>query len=128
MVLTCGGERSAAAPTPCRLMHRDAHLALETLSDQVPTSSSSLSSSSVKERCFLVLTPVLSRKIIHSDRSCMTPVLAVSIFPPCCRQDFALGSKAKLKWTARGWGRSYSRGLYNTNPLLRYHRFSTEGI
>lgn len=50
-----------SAATLWRLRHRDAHLALDTLSGHDP------SSSSVSARCFLALTPEPRRKIIHRE-------------------------------------------------------------
>lgn len=69
--LTCRDVESAA--TLCKLRHRDAHLALETLSGQD-------SSSSVSARCFLAETPELRRKIIHRDRLIMRPLPVAGIF------------------------------------------------
>ena len=72
--LTCCGVDSAA--TLCRLRHRDAHLALETVSDQV----SSSSPPSASPCCLLAHTPQPERTIIHRDRLVMTPLLVASIF------------------------------------------------
>lgn len=55
---TCSGVESAA--TLCRLRHRDAHLALETLSDHD-------SSASGSSACLLALPPQPNRTIIHRD-------------------------------------------------------------
>lgn len=73
-LLTCCGVDSAA--TLCRLRHRDAHLALETVSDQV----SSSSPPSASPCCLLEHTPQPERTIIHRDRLVMTPLLVASIF------------------------------------------------
>lgn len=58
-MVTCGGVESAA--TLCRLRHRDAHLALDTLSDHDSSASGSSAS------CLLALPPEPSSTIIHRD-------------------------------------------------------------
>lgn len=68
--LTCSGVESAATLRKPR--HRDAHLALDTLSVQD-------SSSSVSSRCLLAQTPELNRRIIHRDRLAVTALLVASI-------------------------------------------------
>lgn len=104
-VLTCSGVESAA--TLCKLRHRDAHLALDTLSDQD-------SSSSASSCCLLAQTPELNRRIIHRDRLVAAALLVASILSGeragAVEQEDALGTnlmERPVELELYSHGRSY---------------------